>query len=70
MWNRRVELQAAACTSYCAADPPVVAQQMNGTVPMRPDGRMQEIPGPVACLLGDGASTITGIDVPIAGGIL
>jgi hypothetical protein len=31
---------------------------------------MEEIPGAVAFLLGDTASYITGINVPIAGGIL
>jgi NAD(P)-dependent dehydrogenase (short-subunit alcohol dehydrogenase family) len=43
---------------------------MIGSVPMRRYGGMQEIPGAVAFLLGDGASYITGINVPIAGGIL
>jgi len=70
MWTRQVELQAAAGSPYFAADPAVVAQQMIGAVPMRRVGRMDEIPGAVAFLLGDTASYITGINVPIAGGIL
>ncbi len=70
MWTRQVELQAAAGSQYFAADPAVVAQQMIGSVPMRRYGRMEEIPGAVAFLLGDDASYISGINVPIAGGIL
>ena len=70
MWTRQVELQAAAGSQYFAADPAVVAQQMIGAVPMRRYGRMEEIPGAVAFLLGDDASYITGVNVPIAGGIL
>ena len=70
MWTRQVELRAAAGSPYFAADPVVVAQQMIGSVPMRRYGRMEVILGAVAFLLGDGASYITGINVPIAGGIL
>jgi 2-dehydro-3-deoxy-L-rhamnonate dehydrogenase (NAD+) len=70
MWTRQVELQAAAGSPYFATDPTVVAEQMIGAVPMRRYGGMEEIPGAVAFLLGDGASYITGINVPIAGGIL
>jgi 2-dehydro-3-deoxy-L-rhamnonate dehydrogenase (NAD+) len=70
MWTRQVDLQAAAGTPYFAADPAVVAQQMIASVPMRRYGRIDEIPGAVAFLLGDDASYITGIHVPIAGGIL
>jgi len=70
MWTRQVELQAAAGSQYFASDPAVVAEQMVGSVPMRRYGRMEEIPGAVAFLLGDAASYITGINVPIAGGIL
>jgi hypothetical protein len=42
---------------------------MIGTTPMRRYGRMGVVSCAVALLLGDRASTITGIDVPIAGGI-
>jgi NAD(P)-dependent dehydrogenase (short-subunit alcohol dehydrogenase family) len=70
MWTRQVELQAAAGGPYFAADPAVVTQQMIGSVPMRRYGRTEVILGAVAFLLGDDASYITGIDVPIAGGIL
>jgi 2-dehydro-3-deoxy-L-rhamnonate dehydrogenase (NAD+) len=70
MWTRQVDLQAAAGSPYFAADPAVVAKQMIGAVPLRRYGRMDEIPGAVAFLLGDDASYITGVNVPIAGGIL
>ncbi len=70
MWTRQVELQAAAGSQYFDSDPTVVAEQMIGSVPMRRYGSIEEIPAAVAFLLGDGASYITGINVPIAGGIL
>jgi 2-dehydro-3-deoxy-L-rhamnonate dehydrogenase (NAD+) len=70
MWTRQVELQAAAGSHYFATDPAVVAEQMIGSVPMRRYGGIAEIPGAVAFLLGDESSYITGINVPIAGGIL
>ena len=40
---------------------------MIGSVPMRRYDRIEVIAGTVAFLLGDGASCITGVDVPIAG---
>ena len=70
MWTRQVELQAAAGSQYYDGDPVVVAEQMIGSVPLRRYGSVDEIPAAVAFLLGDGASYITGINVPIAGGIL
>ena len=70
MWTRQVELQAAAGSQCFAAQPAVVAQQMIGSVPVPRYGGTQEIADVVALLLGDGASYITGIDAPIAGGIL
>ncbi|MBW6454533.1 MAG: SDR family oxidoreductase [Trueperaceae bacterium] len=70
MWTRQVELQAAAGSQYYDGDPAVVAEQMIGAVPLRRYGSVDEVPAAVAFLLGDGASYITGINVPIAGGIL
>lgn len=43
---------------------------MLGAVPMRHYGRMEEIPGAVAFPLGDDAGYTTGVNVPVAGGIL
>ncbi len=70
MWTRQVELQAAAGSQYFDRDPAIVAEQMIGSVPLRRYGGIEEIPPAVAFLLGDGASYITGINVPIAGGVL
>jgi 2-dehydro-3-deoxy-L-rhamnonate dehydrogenase (NAD+) len=70
MWTRQVDLQAAAGSPYFGSDPAAVADQMIRSVPMRRYGRIDEIPGAVAFLLGDDASYVTGIHVPIAGGIL
>jgi 2-dehydro-3-deoxy-L-rhamnonate dehydrogenase (NAD+) len=70
MWTRQVEAQAAAGSQYFPPDPALVAERMIGSVPMRRYGRIDEIPGAVAFLLGDDASYVTGINLPIAGGIL
>lgn len=70
MWDRQVELQAKADSQYFDKDPKVVAEQMIGSVPMRRYGDITEIPGTVVYLMGKDASYVTGINVPIAGGIL
>lgn len=69
MWTRQVELQAAAGSQYFDTDPAVVEQQMIQSIPMRRYGNIDEIPGTVAFLLSDQSSYITGINIPIAGGI-
>lgn len=69
MWTRQVELQAAAGSQYFDSDPEVVEQQMIQSIPMRRYGSIEEIPGTVAFLLSDQSSYITGINIPIAGGI-
>lgn len=69
MWTRQIELQAAAGSQYFDQDPSVVEQQMVDSIPMRRYGEIDEIPGTVAFLLSDQSSYITGINVPIAGGI-
>lgn len=70
MWDRQVELQAKAGSQYYSADPKVVAEQMIGSVPMRRYGDINEIPGVVAFLMSDDASYMTGVNLPISGGIL
>jgi 2-dehydro-3-deoxy-L-rhamnonate dehydrogenase (NAD+) len=70
MWDRQVELQAKAGSQYFSSDPKEVAQQMIGSVPMRRYGDIEEIPGVVAFLLSDDASYLTGVNIPISGGIL
>ncbi|QHC36725.1 SDR family NAD(P)-dependent oxidoreductase [Komagataeibacter xylinus] len=70
MWDRQVELQAAVGSQYFSTDPKVVAEQMINSVPMRRYGNIKEIPGVVEFLLGDDSSYMTGVNLPIAGGIL
>jgi 2-dehydro-3-deoxy-L-rhamnonate dehydrogenase (NAD+) len=69
MWERQVQLQAEVGSQYYDADPERAAEQMIGAVPMRRLGGIDEIPGTVAFLMSDDASYITGVNVPIAGGI-
>ncbi|MDF1566385.1 MAG: SDR family NAD(P)-dependent oxidoreductase [Spirochaetaceae bacterium] len=70
MWDRQVELQAEAGSQYFSTDPKIVAEQMIGSVPMRRYGDISEIPPVVAFLLGDDSSYITGVNIPISGGIV
>lgn len=70
MWTRQVELQAASGSQYFDTEPETVAQQMIGSIPMRRYGNIEEIPGTVAYLLSDSASYVTGVNIPIAGGII
>jgi NAD(P)-dependent dehydrogenase (short-subunit alcohol dehydrogenase family) len=69
MWDRQVKLQAEANSQYFSSDPDTVAQQMIGSVPMRRYGNINEIPGTVVFLMSEDASYITGVNVPISGGI-
>ncbi len=69
MWERQVKLQAEAGSQYFSSDPATVAQQMIASVPMRRYGNINEIPGTIAFLMSDDASYITGVNVPISGGI-
>lgn len=70
MWDRQVELQAEADSQYFDSDPEVVRDQMIGAVPMRRYGNINEIPGTVLFLMSGDAGYITGINIPISGGIL
>lgn len=69
MWTRQVELQAKADSQYFDKNPETVAQQMIGSVPMRRYGNIEEIPGTVEYLMSEAASYITGVNIPISGGI-
>lgn len=69
MWDRQVELQAEADSQYFDRDPKVVAKQMIGSVPMRRYGSIDEIPGTVVYLMSNEASYVTGVNIPISGGI-
>ncbi|NVN35710.1 SDR family NAD(P)-dependent oxidoreductase [Komagataeibacter swingsii] len=69
MWDRQVELQAKAGSQYFSTDPKEVARQMIGSIPMRRYGNINEIPGVVAFLFSDDSSYMTGVNLPISGGI-
>ncbi len=70
MWDRQVEQQAAVGSQYYATDPRTVADQMISRVPLRRYGSLSEISGVVDFLLSDEASYLTGVNVPISGGVL
>lgn len=69
MWDRQVDLQAAANSQYYDKDRNVVAKQMVGEVPLRRYGSIEEIPGTVAYLMSDDSSFTTGENIKISGGI-
>ncbi len=69
MWDRQVDLQAAANSQYYDKDRNVVAKQMVREVPMRRYGSIEEIPGTVAYLMSEDSSFITGENIKISGGI-
>ncbi len=68
MWERQVELQAAANSQYYSTDPAEVAKQMISMVPMRRFGSLEEVANVVAFLLSPAASYVTGVNVEISGG--
>jgi NAD(P)-dependent dehydrogenase (short-subunit alcohol dehydrogenase family) len=68
MWERQVELQAAAGTQYFPSDPAVVAEMMINMVPMRRHGSVDEVIDVVLWLLSDQASYVTGVNIEISGG--
>lgn len=68
MWDRQVELQAAAGTQYFPDDPQQVADMMIGSVPMRRFGSVDEVIEVVLWLLSDRSSYVTGVNVEVSGG--
>ena len=69
MWGRQIELQAKAGSVYYDKDPNIVKDQMIGATPLKRYGSVDEVIGPVAFLLSDDASYLTGVDIQITGGI-
>lgn len=69
MWGRQIELQAKADSVYYDKDPEVVKTQMIGATPLKRYGSVDEVIGPVAFLLSDDASYLTGVDIQITGGM-
>lgn len=70
MWDRQVQLQAEAGSQYYSSDPAEVAKEMISAVPMRRYGGLDEIAGVVAFLLSEDSSYMTGVNLPISGGIV
>jgi NAD(P)-dependent dehydrogenase (short-subunit alcohol dehydrogenase family) len=68
MWERQVELQAAAPSQYYGNDVETVAAQMIGQIPLRRYGTADEVASVVRFLLSDDASYLTGVNVEVAGG--
>jgi 2-dehydro-3-deoxy-L-rhamnonate dehydrogenase (NAD+) len=68
MWDRQVELQAAANSQYYSSDPKEVAMQMISMVPMRRFGSLDEVASVVSFLLSNEASYLTGVNIEVAGG--
>jgi 2-dehydro-3-deoxy-L-rhamnonate dehydrogenase (NAD+) len=68
MWDRQVELQAAAGSQYFSSDPAEVAKQMIAMVPLRRCGSTAEVANVVAFLLSEAASYLTGNNIEISGG--
>jgi NAD(P)-dependent dehydrogenase (short-subunit alcohol dehydrogenase family) len=68
MWERQVQLQAAASSQYFADTPDEVAAQMLGMVPMRRYGTVDEVAAVASFLLSDDASYVTGTNTEISGG--
>jgi 2-dehydro-3-deoxy-L-rhamnonate dehydrogenase (NAD+) len=68
MWDRQVELQAAAKSQYYSTDPTTVAKQMIASVPMRRFGSLDEVAKVVEFLLSPNSSYLTGNNIEISGG--
>ncbi|MFA5670384.1 MAG: SDR family NAD(P)-dependent oxidoreductase [Balneolaceae bacterium] len=69
MWDRQVELQAKANSQYYSLNPDIVAEEMVRAIPMRRLGSMEEIASVVSFLLSEDSSYLTGVNIPISGGI-
>lgn len=68
MWDRQVELQAAAGSQYFPPDPVRVAEMMIGSVPLRRYGSMDEVTDVVLWLLSGSSSYVTGVNIEVSGG--
>lgn len=68
MWDRQVELQAAAGTQYFPSDTQKVAEMMISSIPMRRYGSMDEVIDVVMWLLSDRAGYVTGVNIEVSGG--
>ena len=68
MWERQIELQAAAGTQYFPSDPETVAEMMIDMIPMRRYGAVTEVIDVVLWLLSNRAGYVTGVNIEVSGG--
>ncbi len=68
MWERQVELQAAANSSHYSSNPTDVADEMIAQIPLGRYGSLDEVADAVSFLLSDQASYLTGVNLEISGG--
>lgn len=68
MWERQIEMQAAAGTQYFPDDRKQVEGMMIDMIPMRRYGSISEVIDVVEWLLSETSSYVTGVNIDIAGG--
>lgn len=69
MWKRQIELQSKTNTIYYPSDPKETVMKFINAPPLKRYGSIEEVIGPVTFLFSDDASYLTGVDVPITGGM-
>lgn len=68
MWDRQVDLQAAAASQYYSDDATEVSVQMISQIPLRRVGSVEEVAAAVEFLLSTASSFISGHNLEISGG--
>ena len=68
MWDRQIEMQAAAGTQYFPAETEQVAEMRVNMIPMRRYGSIDEVIDVVLWLLSENSSYVTGVNIEVSGG--
>eukprot|EP01083_Nonionella_stella_P073311 198137_1 len=68
-WKKQIESQSATNTVYFTADTKKTAQDLVDSSPLRRYGNVDEVIGPVTFLFSDDSSYLTGVDIPVTGGM-